>query len=377
MKTIEEYVEMSKTKENISDGGSPAYIVNDNLVLVKYRGESKYGIARESAEAVMIAANNKNKQGVRTPIHHEVYRTIEGKYNVCYVLQERAKGRNLDTYRCSENDVVTQETLMQEFLNMPNSHLDKCILDICCIFNMGLELKPKNVFYDNNIDNGGFIFIDFLEGNEKELDFTKPKDINLLLLYLFFLKTPAIPNFGKLYTEEQKLNGEQFSLSMNTRIFKSLERVIPNFEIYKRDILRTYDQFKLNNLISNNVVFENLSLTEEEIILFGKKCKDIAILLIKGYLDGTMSLGDIYVNKIRIDSHFNFLDTNWTFNRLNILKTEDFEDYYDYKYKNNSMLEATIKLMIDEALETKDYNLTNINFYDFYKKICQSMKKKK
>lgn len=44
-------------------------------------------------------------------------------------------------------------------------HYEKAVRDIYELFNMGIEIKSRNVFYDNSMVNGGFIFIDFVIPN--------------------------------------------------------------------------------------------------------------------------------------------------------------------------------------------------------------------
>ncbi len=372
MKTIEEYIKQYQGKEieNISNGGSPAFLVDKDLILVKYGSPNKYGLARESAEKVMQAVNFKNAQGIKTPKHHAIHRVEVREYNYCLVLQEKAKGINLNEYSYYKNDIKTQYDLMNEFVSMPDFHIDKAISDICRLFNMGIELKGKNIFYDNSVIDGGFTFIDFVVGDKKEINFTSCKDINSLTKYLGFLKTPYIPNWSEEYTDEEKLYSEQFCLIMNTRTFKSLERVIPNFEIYRRDILRSYNEKQLNNLHDSGVEFDNLNLTPDELFVFEEKCKNIVKESVREYLKGNISISDIKMNKIRLDLEYNFMFDNWEYNKGNTLKLEDFNDNYEYKRESNYMLQDTLKMMFNSAVETNDYELQKVQFYDCYEKIC-------
>lgn len=60
MKTIEEYITLSKTMKNTSDGGSPAYHFEDGTVLVKYSIPKKYNMSpRENEEEIAKIANKK------------------------------------------------------------------------------------------------------------------------------------------------------------------------------------------------------------------------------------------------------------------------------------------------------------------------------
>ncbi len=372
MKTIEEYLKQYQGKEieNISKGGSPAFLVDENLILVKYSSQNKYGLARESAEKVMQAVNSKNAKGINTPKHHAIHRVEIGENNHCLVLQEKAKGINLVEYSYSKNDIGTQYDLMKEFVSMPDSHIDKAILDICSLFNMGIELKEKNIFYDNSINDGGFIFIDFIAGDVKELDFTSIKDINFLTKFLGFLKAPCLPTWSNDYSDEEKLFSEQVFLTMHTRTFKSLERVIPNFIIYRRDILRSYNEKQLNNLRDSGVEFDNLNLTSDELFIFEEKCKNIVKESISDYLKGNIKISDIHINKIRLDLEYNFMFKNWEHNKSNTIKLENFNNNYEYEKESRCMLQDTLKMMFNTAVEINDYELKEVHFYDCYEKIC-------
>ena len=55
-KNIEEYIEKSKYMENKSQGGAPAYLFDD-VVLIKYPG------IREDEKLIAEMANKKRKQG--------------------------------------------------------------------------------------------------------------------------------------------------------------------------------------------------------------------------------------------------------------------------------------------------------------------------
>ena len=147
--------------ENVSDGGSPAYSFGD-YVLVKYSMLSQYGLARDNEELIAEEANKKNRAGVKTPLHVAIKRTDDGRENVCWVLQEKAKGVSFVNYAYLKNAPQTQLRLQQELLEALDYHYEKCLQDIAELFHMGLELKPKNIFYDNSRDNGGFTFIDLL-----------------------------------------------------------------------------------------------------------------------------------------------------------------------------------------------------------------------
>ena len=160
MKTIEEYIELSKSMKSTSKGGSDSYLfLEDQVVLVKYTNLNKYGMAREMEEEVAVAANHKYEQGINTPAHIAWYRCKDEKSNYCYVLQQQAKGKCLVDYKAPYGDIKANIEGIKWINTIPEQHIEKAIRDLIQIFNMGLELKPKNLFYDEKY---GYTFIDLL-----------------------------------------------------------------------------------------------------------------------------------------------------------------------------------------------------------------------
>ena len=151
----------SKSKENVSNGGSACYDFGD-VVLVKYVTDLKYGHrARESAEDVMEIINKKNELGVNTPKHLSIKRISEGNIDYCYVLEQKCPGINCDEmgkYGVSFDEMCDS---LKRVYNIPLEHYEKLISDGCQLFDMGYEAKPKNLFYD---EESGFWYIDFLGG---------------------------------------------------------------------------------------------------------------------------------------------------------------------------------------------------------------------
>jgi len=160
VKSIDEYIQETANMENTSDGGSPAYHFDD-VCLIKYQGSIKYGHARQGAELVARKANEKNAIGVRTPAHLGIKRVIDGEKEICWVLQERAKGKSFSEY-CDNQDKKVQLNIQLRLANAPDAHYEKLVSDVCELFNFGLELKPKNMFYNENVQDGGFTIIDLL-----------------------------------------------------------------------------------------------------------------------------------------------------------------------------------------------------------------------
>ena len=170
MNNIDEYIKASFKMKNVSDGGSECFDFG-NVVLVKYKIPVKYNaIAREDEELIAEAANKKRNMGVNTPYHLAIKRVTDEKDNICYVLQEKAKGVSFNIDNKYYNEPSKQLKVQELLLEAPDTVYEKCVRDLCELFNMGLELKGKNIFYDNSKDGAGFNFIDLLGYNTTPLN---------------------------------------------------------------------------------------------------------------------------------------------------------------------------------------------------------------
>ena len=143
MNNIDEYIKASFKMKNVSDGGSECFDFG-NVVLVKYKIPVKYNvIARKNEELIAEAANKKRDMGVNTPYHLAIKRVIDEKDNICYVLQEKAKGASFNIYY---KEPAEQLQVQELLLEAPDTVYEKCVSDLCELFNMGLELKGKIYF---------------------------------------------------------------------------------------------------------------------------------------------------------------------------------------------------------------------------------------
>lgn len=184
MNSIDDYIQMAEEMKSTSDGGSVAYHFQD-VCLIKYTIGKKYGPARKSAEVVSEIANRKNGKGVRTPKHLGIKRLIVNENDVCYVLQERAKGENFRKYT-DFKDINAAIEMKSRLANAPDSHYEQLIRDFCELFHLGIELKPKNIFYDESIQDGGFTIIDLEGGTEEPLDSNSLEEVLEIYPWLRF-----------------------------------------------------------------------------------------------------------------------------------------------------------------------------------------------
>ncbi len=360
---IDTYIEKSRLMENTSAGGSEAYHFGD-VVLVKYIMSAKYGRAREDEEKVKESANKKNSMGVRTPKHLMIKRVREDDLDVCYVLQECAKGRNFRFY-CDNSDSELQLLMQARLLNAPQQHCEKFIQDVCALFHSGIELKPKNIYYDEDRENGGFTIIDLLDASEEELDANSLKDVyELQNMVQSIANFTTISSYNKTALEVERQISKKYQLRMKQRIFESMEKVLPGFEKHKRWLLRSLDDTTREFFKENGLLCEDLSLNEEEYQQFDSMVKKIVDDSIQKVESGRYQFWQIDANEIRIDLDCWCLQKSYLYHRENKIKRADFTgEYADYDYcrASENALEDKVKKSFFEKLMEVSENSTNEN----------------
>ena len=338
---IDELVERSKSMPNISDGGSCAYSFGD-YILVRYDGHNEYGIARSMEEQVMEAANNKNKKGVHTPRHIAIKRVVDGDKNYCYVLQEKAKGVSFTNYT-KNNDPEVQIEKQQELVAAPQEHFDKLAEDYAELFNMGLEPKPKNVFYDKEY---GFTLIDLLHYDENGANLDSLEDIMFLERLMAAINNQTLVwDYSKKYPELAKKSRELF-YKLQAKSYLALKKIIPTK--YHRFLLRSYDDKCLEAFKNEGIFTEDLTLTIDEQIEFNILLNDIVNDSFNKISSGEYVLWQIELNEIRNKiSGMGLVDSYKYYPGIPI-KREDYEERYDYE---NAIQSYLVELCIN-------------NFYD-------------
>lgn len=351
MINIDECIEKAKNMENISDGGSPAYSF-DNFILVKYSTLCEYGLARNNEELVALEANKKNKAGVNTPLHIAIKRVNEGNKNICWVLQEKAKGLNFVNYAYSKNAPQTQLRLQQELLNAPDYHYEKCLLDLSQLFHMGLEIQPKNVFYDNSKDNGGFTFIDLLGYDPTPMNPELIADVLMLDKYVqAIFNFTYIHSYDKKASESEKRESLELHYGIKKRIFMAMEKVIPNLNQYRRWVLRSYSSDVLQFFSDNGIFVGDLSLNEKEYKEFENYIEIIINQCLEQISLGKSLFWQIKANEIRSMLESMGMNSTWNFHDSNpIQNSEDFEDEWDFIYASKNSLEEIVNKLFDERL---------------------------
>lgn len=353
MNNIDEYIKASKKMENVSDGGSECFDFG-NVVLVKYKIPVKYNaIAREDEELIAEAANKKRDMGVNTPYHLAIKRVTDEKDNICYVLQEKAKGVSFNIDNKYYNEPSKQLKVQELLLEVPDTVYKKCISDLCELFNMGLELKGKNIFYDNSKDGAGFTFIDLLGYNTTPLNPDSISDIiRLDKLVSFIYNIPRVSVYSKTATEEQIEESTILYYKMKQKTFRTIEKVIPNFSRFRRWVLRTYSDDILDFFENNGTIVGNLTLNDDECREFDNYIEQIINECLEKIATGKNKFWQIRANEIRISLDLMGLQAAWKYHSANpINDLLAFDDKWDFERDREKYLEDIVNKKFNDRLE--------------------------
>ena len=346
---IEEYIKQVENMPNVSDGGSPAYDFGDKILVV-YSIPNKYGIARDNEESISKVANMKNQNGVRTPLHLEVKRTQDEKNNYCWVLQTKAPGKSFSYY--SSNDPKEQLEKQKILLNAPLEHYIQCVRDISELFHMGLELKPKNVFYDAR-ENGGFTFIDLLNDDPTPLNPNLVSDVLWLRKYLDFItNSTTLYSYKETATSEELAESKKLQQEIRARIFIAMEKTVPNFNQFRRWILRSYSPEELEVFANVGISVDSLELNDKDYEQFDEFVQIIVNDSLAMIASGKKELWDVEVNQIRNAISAMGLRPAWKNHRSNpVVNPSEYEDEWEYKRELDFSLDSYVMELFHEQLE--------------------------
>lgn len=360
MQNIEDYIKLASSMPNISDGGSAAYNFGD-VVLVKYTNLIKYaqsGKARECEEEVMAYANALAAEGVNTPKHLAIKRTTEGDKYVCWVLQESAPGVCFKNYTSPKNkgDRVALQT---KIATAPEAHYEKLVKDIIALFNMGIELKPKNIFYSEDKENGGFTIIDLLGKHGEPFNPNKIADINRLYNYVLSVFCQLkISSYSDDYSQIEKQLSSALYNHIQLKILNAMEKVIPNFNKHRRWLLRTLDSDTLTHLAENDATVGNLTLTKQEEQTFNLYINKLLDECIKSVKSGESKYWQVCANLISNGLRSATLIDAWKYHKGNknlaageaLLFGDEPEDSYETQWAQERELIDLVTEMFNKKL---------------------------
>jgi len=347
---IDEMIKSTATMDNISDGGSACYNFGD-VILVKYITLEKYGIARKDEEKIFDIANMKNIQGVNTPKHLMIKREVVDGHDICWVMQEKAKGECYANFCRNKNPEIQLEN-QSKLAELDNIHYEKLASDLKELMYAGIELQPKNIFLDTKNLNGGFTIIDLLTPKNKVYQGTLQENSTLFkYLKIIFEHSKLLSYVGKP-TDEQIAKSEEVSKKQYLKCFKALNKSVPEFNYYNRWILRSLDEDTLKYFKNNGFDYENLTLTAKEEKQFKDLCLEIKNNSIKKIKEGTHKFWQIEVNEVRIDIDCNLLIDAYNYSPKSKIDKGMFENQYDYRCAVSDFLKNRILNLIKKEIET-------------------------
>lgn len=363
MNNIDEYIKASKKMKNVSDGGSECFDFG-NVVLVKYKISIRFnGDARKNEELIAEAANKKRDMGVNTPYHLAIKRVTDEKDNICYVLQEKARGACFNIGNKYYNEPSKQLKVQELLLEAPDTVYEKCVSDLCELFHMGLELKEKNIFYDNSKDGAGFTFIDLLGYDTTPLNPDSISDvIRLDKMASFIYNIPRVGKYNRTATEEQKEKSTVLYYKMKQKTFRAMEKVIPNFSRFRRWVLRTYSDDVLEFFENNGTIVGNLTLNEDECREFDNYIEQIVNDCLEKIATGKNEFWQIRANEIRIALDLMGLQSAWKYHSANPINDPSaFDDKWDFERAMKIYLEDIVNKEFNERLESVSETSLNPN----------------
>lgn len=336
MITIKEAILKSKTQPNISNGGSACYQF-DNVVLVKYVLPLKYvtnsSRARENEEIVKEKINEKALNGVNTPKHLDIFRTVENDNDVCYVLEEKCPGQNCHSMSKYVAEPIQVINDLKYIYNIPFNHYQKLIKDGCLLKEMGYEKKNKNLFYD---EKTGFWFIDFLS-YDKEKIYKEQNPISIFETLKNIIPNPLqlaskIKLNEKFSTEEIEIkNLLEYSIEAKTLL--AIKSVIRSFTKYEKFYLFKQNKELKEYLMKQKIVDKNLFILEkEDYLIFEELINTIIEQIIYNIINHNLDYKNVIVNDIRNYSNLFNLEDIWKQYPNNPIKKGDYEDEDDYEY---------------------------------------------
>ena len=351
MININDYIKKVQNMQNVTILGSSDCYDFGNVVLIKYTAPAEYK-AREREEDVADKANMLRTSGVRTPYHLAIKRETVDNTNICWVLQEKAMGENFREYSARTNENIDTKTQLEKqgvLANAPDSHYEKLVQDLMALFNLGLELKPKNVYYDESIEQGGFTIIDLLGEDAPPFNGSIVDIIKLKHLLNFVGNYTTVDSLS-VSPEELELSNEQHN-KIILKTFKAMEKVVPNFNDVRRWILRTYSPSVLEYFEHNGVAVGNLTLNDKEQTEFDEKIQKIVTSSIEKLESGEIPYWEAKSNDIYNSVVQNGLGYFWAYHPSNQQKCEDFESGYDFDSKQQSKIIDIVKNIFHDQLK--------------------------
>ena len=322
MRNIDWYINESLNRENISTSYTKAYSFSDDgVILVQYSKD------RPNMDEVSSEIEKLNREGVNTP------RYLDYKYvgDYCYVLQELEKGI------CFSE--ITRNHNLEFASNIPSNHYEKFIRDVIKMNGLGIELRPRNFFYDEEV---GFTIIDIQGVYNSSFDSNSLVDVNFMFNHIY---SGLNVNFENASNEElDKL--EILNAKRKIKILGAFDNSLDGFSKFKRWILRNNFNV-LSDLNKYGYNVSNLDLSEDEKSFFNELVSKYIDIDIEELLEGKDEFGRNNKSKVR-----NALEGSILF--YDDYQYKDFDDNWDSIYLKKLsdiyLMERNNKVIEDELI---------------------------
>ena len=372
MININDAIAKSKTMPDVSNGGSKCYDFGD-VVLVKYTLSLEYvkpGYrAREKEESIMMAINEKAANGVNTPRHIDMKRVIEDNQDVCYVLQEKCKGRNCASMSKYGEPIDVVLSQLEYVNNIPFEHYVKLVQDSCMLYEMGYEAKNKNLFYD---DQTGFWFIDFLDNKEDKFDMNNPRKVFEAIKFVCprILQITSSTSIHAKISEEDRNKYESLQNSIKAKFFLAIKKAIPTFAKYELFyLLDEYEDENFNKyLMDKNIVNRDLfNATNEDFSVYNELFSNVVNEISHDIAFKGKLYWQVEANDIRNKSELLGLISFYKRFICNDISKEDYEDEWDYTIAIKRSYTSKMMLAIYEKLCDMEPNENITKFISEFK----------
>ncbi len=208
---------------------------------------------------------------------------------------------------------MMDERLNQEKIiaNAPSAFYEKCIHDLRDTMQEGY--KPRRIVYDFSMENRGFLFNNTNYAIPVNVD--SLKGVMQLRKIIGTLYGKGIPTTGM--TEEMKQEEQEYRNQTMYKTFTAMEKVIPNFEKYRRWVLRTYNPEELTYLSQHGVQIGDLTLNNNEQEEFANIVNTIVDNSIEKIDSGNFKYGQITAYEIPLAIRDWSLASAWTYHPAN------------------------------------------------------------
>ena len=166
----------------------------------------------------------------------------------------------------------------------------------------------------------------------------------------------GVYSYGEDIDEEILANSSILSKKIHMKLLINMEKVIPDFNKYKRWLLRCCYKEELRFFKDNGYLNEDLSLTEEEYKLFNEYIENIIKQCFNKLSSGKLKYWQVSANEIRNSLDAMKLPESWRYHKDNPIKDQEFDSDYDCFLECRRCLEKIVNDRFNELLGSMESN---------------------